>query len=125
MTNLVVNTIDFAWNKKFLGIEYLHESDEFKLSFSYRLHQAVLLSLLAFVTSQLYIPSIEHFKNFLSGLTLSYLASIFICFNMMLTFLIETTSQRPEEMLKVFKTEMRKVFMTAVIFNLLTLCMTT
>jgi hypothetical protein len=43
---------------------------------------------------------------------------------MVLAFLMEVTSQRPEERLKVFKTELGKVFMTAVVFNLLTLCMT-
>ena len=54
-------------------------------------------------------------------LSLMFMMSVAVALSLMLTFLYELTWYSAEKRLKVFKTEVTKVLMTVVYFNLFTL----
>lgn len=114
--NFWVNLTDFLYTGLFK--EFYH--DEFFLtSFSYKVHQIALSSILAFLTGELMSP--KHTAECPSSLTHIFTASIFVSISLMLSFIQELTWYTAGKRIKVFKTEITKVLMTVVYFNFFTL----
>ena len=113
--NLVVNLTDFFWNQLYKEIVYRHD-DEFTSSFSFKAHQTLLVSILSFVSGQILSPSIAFFQDYTNGLTIIFITSLYLSFQMFLLFIAELTTLSPDIRFKVFKSELVKVFITIVIF---------
>ena len=116
------------YNKQFLNIEYYHD-DEMVTSFSYRVYQCLLFTVLAFLSTMLLCPPKDswlraHFEDFYDGFALIFYACVFMNVAMFFTFIVELTVYKPEIRHKVFKTELSKVFVAAIVFNLMAIIMT-
>lgn len=122
--NSCVNTFDFFKNYVFMGITYRHD-DDFVSSFSYKTHQLVLIGMLALVSAQFTRPSLSIFQEVPLGLAIIHFFSVIVSISLFFNFLFELTSLAPETRLKVFRVELTKVFMTGVMFYLISLCFTT
>ena len=92
--NFWVNCFDLCWNHLFQGILYKHDED-FVYSFSYKVHLLVLISSLAFISSQFVRPSIPVLKEQPLLLTLMHLFSILVAGSLFFNFLFELTSMAP------------------------------
>ena len=122
--NFSVNSFDLVWNFVTKNVTYKPD-DDFTSSFSYRVHQGVLLALLAFVSAQIIRPSISVFREVPKGLAVLHFFSTLVVGSLAVTFLIELTAMAPKARFKVFRVELVKVFMTVVLFYLLSLLFTT
>ena len=80
--------------------------------------------MLAGVSAQFTRPSVALIKEVPLGLAIIHFFSVFLSVSLFFNFLFELTSVSPETRLKVFRVELTKVFMTSVMFYLLSLCFT-
>jgi hypothetical protein len=67
----------------------------------------------------------RHFEIFPKGMVYLYDMALPLSVSMVINFLIELTSHRPEERAKIFKTELMKVFLTSLFFYAFTIGLTT
>jgi hypothetical protein len=102
--------------KGMLEAKYYYHDDDMLNSFSFKVHMFLLCSLLAFVSSQILLPSFDIFKKVPELLPELFNFSIPLCISMFLTFLYELTSYDPIKRTRLFRTELTKVFMTCVLF---------
>ena len=121
--NFALNMFDFCWNYLLKGVSYKFD-DDFVSSFSYKTHQLLLIIELSFVSAHFFRPSNPIFKELPLLLTLIHLSTLVISGSMFFSFLYELTSMSTTTRFKVFRSEIVKVFMTQVIFYLLSLCFT-
>lgn len=77
----------------------------------------MLCAILAFTVSELMAPS-AYVQSHPRILSVVMSASVAVCISLMLTFIYELTWYSASKRMKVFKTEVAKVMMTAVYFNL-------
>ena len=115
--NLWVNVTDFLYTG--LIKEYYHD-EFFLMSFSYKIHQLFLCATLAFILNEMINTSVlivdrPRLLSFIFSTSIAVSISLFI------TFSYELTWYTPLKRLKVFKTEVTKILMTIVYFNLITL----
>jgi hypothetical protein len=115
--NFWVNLTDFIYTG--LIKEYYHD-EFFATSFSYKMHQLCLCGILAYVTAQLMMPSPKMQDNPMK-LSMTFTASVGVSASLMFTFIQELTWYTASKRLKIYKTEIAKVLMTIVYFNLFTL----
>ena len=118
--NFWVNLTDLLYS----GVIHDYYHDEFFLtSVSYKLHQVTLCAVLAFVVSEMMSPSAQVANN-AHILSHTFTATVPIALSQALCFMYELTWYASERRIKVFKTEISKVLMTVVYFNLFALFFT-
>ena len=88
--NCLVNSVDFFYNNLFMGLTYYND-EAFLHSFSYKVHQASLCLILAFISAQLFAPTIEQLRKVPEGLALMFGFSFMVCLSMFFCFLFELT----------------------------------
>jgi hypothetical protein len=66
----------------------------------------------------------KHFEDFQEGLTIIFYACVVMNFVMFFTFLVEMSAENAKIRHKVFKVEASKVFVALIVFNFMTLIMT-
>ena len=115
--NFWVNLTDLLYS----GVIHDYYHDEFFLtSVSYKLHQVTLCAVLAYVVSEMMAPSDSVTKH-AQILSHTFSATVLVAFSLALCFMYELTWYASERRIKVFKTEISKVLMTIVYFNLFAL----
>ena len=114
--NFWVNLTDFLYTG--LLQSYYHD-DFFTTSFSYKVHQAALCLIVAFVFTELIQP--RHSLSDPGLLTFLFRMTVPICFSMLVAFTYELTWYASTKRLKVFKTEICKVLLTVVYVNFMAL----
>ena len=126
--NFWANFIDFFWNQVVKGMmdgpKYYHD-DDMSNSFSFKVHMFALCSLLALTFGQILAPSLEVFIKVPELVPELYNFQFPLCVSMFLTFLYELTSYDPVKRTRLFRTELTKAFMTCILFQAVTLFMTT
>lgn len=127
LLNFGANSIDFFWNQVFKGMmdfnQYYHD-DDMQNSFSFKVHMLVLCAILAFVCGQIFLPTVGCIAKVPELLPELFGFSLLVCISMFLTFLYELTSYDPVKRTRLFRTELTKVFMTCILYQGLTLLMT-
>ena len=112
-----VNTTDYWYNG--LIMEYYHD-EFFVSSFSYKVHQVILVGLAAGTCSELMSPSALT-VNRPKLITHLHRTQIPVSVSLLLTFLYELTWYTPQKRLRVFRTEITKVLLTVAYLNLISL----
>ena len=112
-----VNLTDYIFNG--LIMDYYHD-EFFVSSFSYKIHQLVLVTLVAVIGSEFMSPS-KLTANRPKLLTHLHRTQIPVSLSLLLTFLYELTWYTPQKRLRVFRTEIAKVLLTVVYLNLASL----
>jgi hypothetical protein len=119
--NFLVNSLDYLLYKRHHDELGYYDDADFLKSFSYKSHQAFITVLFALLFGQSFSPSHPVITNHPSLLFRLFFFTMPACILMLLTFLLELTSETPDVRSQLYRTELAKIFFTVCHFYLLSM----
>ena len=116
--NFIVNSLDYLL---FRNLRIYYHDDHFLLSFSYKVFQFTICSLLSLLFGWSFVPPFKQLLIAPELLLYMFLLSVPMCIMMLLTFLFELTAEEPDMRSIIYRTELAKVFFSVLYWFLLSM----
>ena len=116
--NFIVNSLDYLL---FRNLRTYYHDEHFLLSFSYKIFQFTMCSLLSLLFGWSFVPPFQQLLIAPELLLYMFLLSVPMCIMMLLTFLFELTAEEPDMRNIIYRTELAKVFFSVLYWFLLSM----